>query len=157
MVQMNKPGELDLRTALPQPDPRRCNVSDSEAYEVRFEVLSRRGAEGRTTQMHVLRSTDGGKNWKAIRLRRNWRRHWWAIFWKGLGGSSWPPAGEDVNNAYVKDGRFTIAYWNLYEFGPRGQAYAWEMQYDPSIDRWNLALLEEIWPDQEEHPTRLSR
>lgn len=114
-------------------------------YEVKFEVLARRGPDGNTTRMEVRRSTDGGKNWSPVRLRRNWRRQWWQIIKDGLGGSSWPPAGEDVNAVYVKDGKFTIAYWNLYEFGPKGQAYSWEMQYDPAIDRWNLELLEEIW------------
>ena len=141
---MNKPGELDLRTVITPSEPLRLSLSEQEIYEVRIEILPRRGSGGGTSRMDVLRSTDGGKTWRPIRLRRNWRRQWWAIIKDGLGGSCWPPAGDDIKDAYIKDGKFTISYWNLYEFGPKGQAYAWEMQYDTKADQWDIALLEEI-------------
>ena len=143
MVQMNKDGNLDLRTVITPPKPVHCSVSECEMYEVRFEVLARRGPGGSTIRMYVLRSIDGGNTWEPVRFRRNWRRDWWAIFWKGLGGSSWPP-GDDFKDAYIKDGKLTICYSNLYEIGPKGQAYAWEMQYDTKADQWDIALLKEL-------------
>ena len=150
MVQINKPGEPDLRTLITQPKPVRCSVSEHEMYEVRFEVLAHRAPGGSTSRMDVLRSSDGGSTWQPVRIKRNWRRQWRAILMKGLGGLDWPPCWEDFKAAYIKDGAFTISYHSSYsEFGPKGQAYVWEMQYDPAIDRWNLALLEEIWPDKE--------
>jgi len=145
---MNKPGELDLRTVVSQAGPLRYSLNEREIYEVKFEVLSRGGPGGSTSRMDVLRSIDCGKTWRPVRLRRNWRQ-WWAIIKDGLGGGWWPPAGDYFKEAYIKDGKFVISYWNLYEFGPKGQAYAWEMQYDQKTDRWDLALLEEIWPEEE--------
>ncbi|MDP1612769.1 MAG: hypothetical protein Q8M11_17080 [Sulfuritalea sp.] len=141
---MNKPEELDLRTVIPQREPLRCSVSEHEIYEVRFEVLVRGGSDGSASRMDVLRSTDGGKTWRPVRLRRDWPRQWWPIIKDGLGGGWWPPSGSDVRDAYVKDDKFTISYCNFHEHGPKGQAYAWEMQYDANADRWDLVLLEEI-------------
>jgi len=94
--------------------------------------------------MEVSRSVDGGKTWRSVRFRRNWRRQWWAIIKDGFGGGWWPPSGDDIRDVYVKDGKFTISYCNLFEHGPKGQAYAWEMQYDAKADRWELRLIEEI-------------
>lgn len=142
---MNKSNELDLRTVIKQPKPVCVSLNDREIYEVRFEVLAHRDPSGSTTRMAVLRSTDGCKTWCSLRLRRNWQRDWWAIIKDGLGGGWWPPSGDYFEDAYIKNDRFTIAYCNLYEHGLQGQAYKWEMQYEPTIDRWNLALLEEIY------------
>jgi hypothetical protein len=133
----------DLRKVIPPREPLRCSLSDTDIYEVRFEVLPERGKAGNITRMLVLRSFDGGRTWRQLRLRRDWRQ-WWAIVNGGLGGSAWPPAGEDVKDAFVKDGRFTISYCNLYEHGPKGQLYVWEMQHDTTKDQWKLALLEEV-------------
>jgi hypothetical protein len=150
MEQMNKPEELDLRTVLTRPEPVRCSVSAEEVYEVRFEVLACRDRLGHTNRMHVLRSIDAGKTWQPVRIKRNWRKQWRAILVKGLGGLDWPPSREDFIAAYVKDGAFTVSYHGAYsEGGPNGQAYVWEMQYAPNIDRWNLAMLQEIWPDKD--------
>ena len=136
--------QIDLRELVTPREPLRCAISEQEAYEVRFEVLSRHGAAGNVSRMNVLQSLDGGKSWRPLRFRRNWWRQWWAIMNDGLGGSCWPPAGEDVRDVYAKEGKFTISYCNLREHGSKGQSYAWEMQYDAKADRWDLALLAEI-------------
>lgn len=146
MAQQINPSPADLRALIKKPAPVRCYVNEQEVYEVTFDVLAREGPGGSTLHMSVSRSTDGGRTWKTLRLRRNWRAQWWLIVKDGMGGGWWPPAGDYFKDAYIKDGRIAIAYWNLHEFGPKGQAFVWEMQYDPGIDRWNLALLEEVWP-----------
>lgn len=136
--------QLDLRTVIPPRQPLRCALSDREMYEVRIDVLRSHGSAGNVSRLAVLQSADGGQSWQKVRFRRNWWQQWWAIVNGGLGGSCWPPAGEDVRGAYVKDGKLSISYCNLRDHGPNGQSYVWEMQYDQKADRWDLALLEEV-------------
>lgn len=140
---MKKPEELDLR-AISTPQPTlRCSISEHEIYEVRFETLRRYGSSGGTDTMRVFRSLDCGQAWQSVRLRRNWPRHWWSIFWHGLGGTHWPPDGNFVEAVYSKDGKLAISYCNPWELGLQGQAYVWEMVYDLRADTWDLYKLKE--------------
>lgn len=136
-----KSNEVDLRTLIEQPASVRVALSDYELYEVRFEVLAARGAGGVAVLMWVFRSLDNGHTWNMLGLKRNWYRQWWAILKGGLGGS-WPPSWSDFREAYIKNGKFSIAYCNPYDPAPSGECCIWEMQYDPAIDRWDLSLLD---------------
>lgn len=115
-----------------------------DIYEVRCEKLARNGAGGNLSKINVFLSSDGGIKWRSLQFRRNWWQQGWAIIHKGLGGSCWPPASEDVRDVFIKDEKFSISYCNLYEHGINGQSYIWLMQYDIMKDRWDLSLLEEI-------------
>jgi hypothetical protein len=135
--------ECDLQSVVPSRESLRRILNEREIYEVRFEALSQRAAGGKVSRMHVFRSVDGGKTWLQIPFKRMWRQ-WWAILNGGLGGSLWPPAGEDVRDAYFKDGRFSICYGNLFEHGPDGQAYFWEIQYCPDRNQWEIGKSKEV-------------
>ncbi|WP_143044596.1 MULTISPECIES: hypothetical protein [Delftia] len=112
-------------------------------YKLHFEKLPRNGTGGQLSKINLFLSSDGGKKWRLLRFRRNWWHQGWAIIHKGLGGSCWPPAGEDVRDAFIKDEKFSISYCNLHEHGISGQSYTWLMQYDITKDRWDLSLIEE--------------
>ena len=142
---MRKPREeeLDMRTVLTQPPPMRYQVNANEMYEVRVEVLRRHESDGNCRKLHVLHSRDGGHTWRAVRLTRNWRKHWWAIFKLGWGGTWFPPWPIDIQKVYLKDNKLCISYSSPDEQGLQGQTYVWEAQYEPQIDRWNIALLKE--------------
>jgi|GEM_PF-3875278 len=115
-----------------------------DIYEVCFEKLPRNGTACQLSKINVFLSSDGGKKWRSLRFRRNWWQQGWAIIHKGLGGSCWPPAGEDVREAFIKDEKFSISYCNLHEHGINGQSYIWLMQYEIMKDRWDLSLIEEL-------------
>ena len=135
--------ELDLKAVVQNRESLCRTLNEQEVYEVRFETFSQRGTGGSVSRMQVFRSMDGGKTWRPIAFKRMWHQ-WWSIFNGGLGGSLWPPAGEDVRDAYFKDGRFSISYGNLFEHGADGQAYFWEIQYYPDRNRWEIRKVEEI-------------
>lgn len=123
------------------PAPMRCKMSELEFYDVLIADLSNRGPGGQAKRVCVLQSSDGGRTRVEIPLRLTWGARWehWI---KGVGGDIWPPRGEDVENASVKNGRLTFRYSTIFQPNKNGTVSRWEAEYWPEKRRWTVRLLE---------------
>lgn len=134
---MEKLDEIDLRKIAIPTAPIRCVINDLECYEIRIEALVKYGKDGALRQLRVFHSIDGAQTWEEVPLKLTWKARWNLIY-NYVGGDRWPPCGEDVADASIKDGRLTIEYSQIYLFSADGMVTRWEAQYQPEKRRWMI-------------------
>lgn len=132
---------MDLRTiSTPSPSVR-CAINDAEVYELRLIVLPQSGPGGATRKIEVMHSADGASTWSNVPLRLT-LKSWWRHIFNHVGGDIWPPRGEDVEGASIKDGKLTLRYSDIFSRRPDGCIACWEAVYLPGIGRWEIYFLE---------------
>lgn len=120
-----------------------CAVDELESYEVQIIPLETFGKGGVAKRLRVRRSLDGGVSWDEIPMKLT-LKSWWNCIYNYVGGDRWPPCGEDVEAASIKNGRLTIRYSQAYLFSADGKVTIWEAQYWPSVNRWTIQFLEKF-------------
>lgn len=130
----------DLRElALPAPSFR-CEISKRDVYEVRCDPRAQATGHGNFLDLRVFHSSDRGATSREVALTLTWR-DWWQHKFNYLGGDRWPPAGEDLMEAYIKDRRLSLTYCQAYLFTADGEIPVWEAQYWPEEARWRLSAV----------------
>lgn len=133
--------DRDLRELALAAPPFRCEISGNDVYEVRRDPLAQVTGDGNFRELRVFHSSDGGATSQEIALKLAWR-DWWKHRFNYVGGDRWPPAGEDIMDAKVRDGRLTLTYCQPYLFTADGEVNVWQAQYCPEISRWTLSPAE---------------
>lgn len=115
-----------------------CRVNQNEAYEIYLQDRSERGGNGEAQDIRVVRiDADGDRAEIPMRLSLG---GWWRHVIKGIGGDLWPPRGEDLENASIKNGRLTFRYSTVFLPNMDGTVSSWEAKYVAEKGVWFVAF-----------------
>lgn len=118
--------------------PIRLLLDDRQAYEVQVHRLPRRGTGGAHDCLRVFYTCDAQRTWSELGFRLNWRS-WLRYVIGGSGGDCWPPRGEDVFKASIRNGKLVIRYGSLFQSNNAGKVMALEATYSIEEQRWSIA------------------
>lgn len=121
--------------------PMRCDINQQEYFDIFLEHLSKRGPNGAGRRIRIFHSVDGGKTQVEIPLKLTWKSMYEHYF-NYVGGDMWPPCGEDVQNASIKNGRLTFRFASVFQPNRDETVTSWEAEYLPDKKRWTIRFFE---------------
>ena len=123
------------------PSPMECKISETDTYEILLEDRYKTGPNGEAKTIRVFHLSHASPVREEISMRLTFRA-WCDYFFKGIGGDLWPPRGEDMQNASIKNGRLTFRYSTIFQPNRDGSVSCWEAEYWPARRRWTVRFLE---------------